>query len=129
MSDEVDTPLESEDYITAVHQQAGLSDPTDTSTVSKDSLEAVAGYPRLKGYFGIASPTPEDKLALKDIWNYFGKDAKTLGEVVAGVRRLEDKLASAPLGQNRLQYIASYLRVMKDVEDINQEKSAYESRD
>jgi hypothetical protein len=85
-------------------------------------------YPHLKGYFNVDSSQMNDSIRsdLKVVWDYLAQESTTEGDVLYKLRQMENRLAMPPLGQNRISYIADYVKVLRDIGDLGKQRDSFQ---
>lgn len=115
MSDELDAKLEvTENEVDDILDQpveAGIK-PTTTE------------YPQLKDYFNLESPSDAQKEKFAEIWEYFGEESKSIGDLMYKMRNLENRLGSPAIGESRLQKMYNYIKISKDIKDDEKRRDA-----
>lgn len=98
----------------------------DQVPMGKTETMSVIDYPHLKNYLGMPSPTHQEVTDMQQIWEFLSKDAKSVGEALSNLRSIENKLAAPQVGENRLTIIKNYIKVMRNLDDLNQEAKSYQ---
>lgn len=122
MSDPLIDAARAETEAITVHS---TDDPSKTP-VQKDITAPGKDYPHLKGYFNLDNPTNAQLNDLKTLWDYFAAESENHGDVLYKLRQMENKLAMPPLGQNRVQYLADYVKVLRDIGSLSKERDSYQ---
>lgn len=81
-------------------------------------------YPQLIDYFNLESPTDAQREKLRDIFDYFANETKTIGELLYNMRILESRLGSPALGESRLQKMYNYIKITNNIKDQEQQRDA-----
>lgn len=103
-----------------------MTAPEDAVTMGKAETMSVVDFPHLKGFFDLKDPTAEQTKDLKMIWDYLAKESDNIGDALYKLRQIENKLAQPHLGQNRLDHLANYIKVLRDIEDLGKERDSYQ---
>lgn len=83
-------------------------------------------YTPLIQYFGIKDMNRETQDKLQTVWQHYAEDAKNPGTVL---KRLKQQIYNMPqpnIGDNRLNQLYNYVRVVQQYKDAKDMKEAFE---
>lgn len=97
------------------------------SDLSKAPMPTHASdYTPLIQYFGINNVDRETQDKLQLVWSHFAKDVQTPG---TALKRLKQQMFNMPqpnIGDNRLNQLYNYIRVLQQYQDAKDMKEAFE---
>lgn len=111
------TPLELE--VTLEQQQNAELEKAPMPTTASDYI------PLIK-FFGIENVDQDTQGKLQTVWEHYAKDAKNPG---TALNRIKQQLLNMPqpnMGDNRLNMLNNYVRVLQDLDSVKDMKRAFE---
>ena len=117
-----------QDLQVRIAQAVGLEEPApDTSgEVSKIKTPEDPAYEPLQKYYGIEETDARQDDQLKTVWDYYSKGMPNEGEVLKAIREAQSFLVAPEIGQSRLSQLADYVKIVKNVENAQAIKEAYQ---
>jgi hypothetical protein len=106
MKDDVSAPLKSEEIAPSLNDL----EPSKGVSVSTD-----IAYPALQDHFGIDKPTKEITEKLEKIWEFFGDESESIGDLMYKLRTQESRLGSPAIGQSRLNKVYQYVTISQRI--------------
>ena len=109
--------------IAAEKEHNESADATPPSSTTMRDMNFIS----LKGFFNIDTPTPEEESAMNYIFEFFDRmEARSMGEILMGIRNIENRLGAVGIGQSRLTATKNYITTLSQIADLNDIKKSME---
>lgn len=78
----------------------------------------------LQGMLGINDAGARQRTQMKDVWDFFSKDAQGVGDALFKIKQTEMKMSPPRLGESRLGKLHSYVKTKSQLSDLEQQLEA-----
>lgn len=83
----------------------------------------------LKNFLDIDHPSTEDSSRLDWIYKFFqDQNTHSVTDMFLNIRHIESKLGMAPVGETRLSRLYNYLKLTKQLSELEQLRNSYHAR-
>jgi len=122
MDETLDAPLQS----APIELETQLEQDNDANLEKAPMPTIASDYTPLIKFFGVENVDQDTQGKLQNVWNHYAQDAKNPGTVLNKIKQQLFNMPQPNMGDNRLNMLNNYVRILQDLEGVKEMKRAFE---